>query len=131
MQRLVYSLLVAVVLLPLAAAQWTNQKKGKARDTTIRNVTGVVQIGDADDPAGGAIVKLRNLKTQQVRSFITQADAKYIFQSLSTSIDYELTCEYKQMACAKRNLTTFDTRLDAILNLKVQSAKDKEGDRKK
>jgi len=99
--------------------QWTNQKKDKPRDRTIRNVSGLVTLPDGS-PANGAVVQLKNLKTLQVRSYITREDGKYQFQNLSTSVDYELTATYHDMASSKRTLSIFDTRLDAVVNLKLE-----------
>ena len=86
---------------------------------TIRNVSGIVQLPD-DTPAQGAVVQLKNLKSLQVRSFITQDGGKYIFQNLSTNADYELKAEFKGMASGRRTLSIYDTRLDAIVNLKLE-----------
>ncbi len=110
-------LTLAAVLAP--AMQWNNQKKEKGRDPNIRNVSGVVTLPDGS-PAEGAVVQLKNLKTLQIRSFITREDGKYQFQNLSTSIDYELIATYRDLESAKRTLTIFDTRLDAIVNLKLE-----------
>lgn len=105
------------VLLPLAG-QWTNQKKDKKGDPTIRSVKGLVQLPD-DNPAQGAVVKIKNVKNLQVRSYITQADGKYQFQNLSTSVDYEIEAEYKDLSSPKRMLTVYDSRQDLIFNLKL------------
>ncbi len=110
-------LLLAALLAP--GMQWTNQKKEKGRDPNIRNVSGVVALPDGS-PAAGAVVQLKNLKTLQIRSFITREDGKYQFQNLSTSIDYELIANYHDMESPKRTLTIFDTRLDAVVNLKLE-----------
>ncbi len=114
-------LLAAAILAP--AWQWTNQKKEKPRDPTIRNVSGVVTLPDGS-PANGAVVQLKNLKTLQVRSFITREDGRYNFQNLSTSIDYELTAAWRDFASPKRMLSVFDTRLDAVVNLKLEPKKE-------
>jgi len=71
----------------------------------------------------GAVVKLKNMRNLQVRSFITQADGKYMFQNLSSTVDFELKAEYKGMASPARTLTIYDTRLDPIINLKLEPAK--------
>lgn len=110
-------LLLSAMLAP--GMQWTNQKKEKGRDPNIRNVSGVVSLPDGS-PAVGAVVQLKNLKTLQIRSFIAREDGKYQFQNLSTSIDYELIASYHGMESPKRTLTIFDTRLDAVVNLKLE-----------
>jgi hypothetical protein len=110
------------LVFPLAAFQWSNQKKDKQRDQTIRNVKGIVQLPD-DNPAQGAVVKIKNLKNLEVRSFITQSDGRYHFQNLSTSVDYELQAEHKDLTSAKRTLSIYDSRLDIIVNLKLEPKK--------
>jgi hypothetical protein len=109
-------------VLGAAAFQWTNEKKDKARDRSHRDVSGLVMLQD-ESPASGAVVKLKNLRNLQVRSFITQADGKYVFQNLSSSVDYELKAEYKGMASPARTLTIYDTRLDPVINLKLEPPK--------
>lgn len=110
------------LVLPLAAFQWSNQKKDKQRDPTIRNVKGIVELPD-DSPAQGAVVKIKNLKNLEVRSYITQTDGRYHFQNLSTSVDYELQAEYKDLSSSKRTLSIYDSRLDMIINLKLEPRK--------
>ena len=109
----------------MTAFQFTNQKKEKPRDPNIRNVQGVVTLPDGT-PAEGAVVQLKNLKTLQVRSFITQDKGSYQFQNLPTSIDFELRADFKEFASSARSLSVFDKRLDAIVNLKLEPKKDEE-----
>lgn len=122
-RRLILLLTLTTTL--MMALQWTNQKKDKARDPNIRNVQGIVTLPDGA-PVEGAVVQLKNLKTLQVRSFITQEKGSYQFQNLPTSIDFELRADYKQYASGTRSLTVFDKRLDAIVNLKLEPKKDEE-----
>lgn len=113
------TLVLSFFALFASGMQWTNQRKEKGRDPNIRNVSGVVTLPDGN-PAAGAVVQLKNLKTLQIRSFITREDGKYQFQNLSTSIDYELTATHNDLVSPKRTLTIFDTRLDAVVNLKLE-----------
>lgn len=121
--------LFPLLLALTAGAQWTNKKKEKPRDPTIRSLQGLVTLPD-ESPAEGAVVKLKNLKTLQVRSYITQKDGKYHFQNLSTNIDYEVTADYKDFASSTRTLSVFDSRFEAIINLKLEPGKDKKDDTK-
>ena len=111
-----------VFTLGAAAFQWSSDKKDKPRDRSHRDVAGMVMLQD-ETPVAGAVVKLKNLRSLQVRSFITQADGKYVFQNLSSSVDFELRAEFKGMASANRALTIYDTRLDPVINLKLEPAK--------
>jgi hypothetical protein len=128
-RRLILLPLFSLVLALTAGAQWTNKKKEKPRDPTIRSLQGVVTLPD-ESPAEGAVVKLKNLKTLQVRSYITQKDGKYQFQNLSTNIDYEVTADFKDLASATRTLSVFDSRFEAVINLKLEPGKEKKDNSK-
>lgn len=121
--------LCLLVLALTAGAQWTNKKKEKPRDPTIRSLQGIVSLPD-ESPAEGAVVKLKNLKTLQVRSYITQKDGKYHFQNLSTNIDYEVNSDYKEFSSSTRTLSVFDSRFEAIINLKLEPGKEKKDETK-
>lgn len=118
MTRKIFLCLFAAVL-TLSAFQFTNKKKEKERDRSVRTLSGEVLLPD-NSPAEGAVVQVKNLKTLQIRSFITQKDGKYNFQNLSSSVDYEVRATWKDHASPKRMLTVYDSRLDAIINLKLE-----------
>lgn len=99
-----------------------SQKGKKGEDPTIRMVTGTVRTKD-DALVEGAVVQLKNMKTMEVRSFITKADGLYTFPNLSRSIDYELKAESKGMVSTTRTLSTFDDRSRAIMHLKLENKK--------
>lgn len=124
MRRIWIALGLGLIVFTLVASafQWSSDKKDKPRDRSHRDVAGIVMLQD-ESPVSGAVVKLKNLRSLQVRSFITQAEGKYVFQNLSSSVDFELRAEYKGMASANRSLTIYDTRLDPVINLKLEPAK--------
>jgi hypothetical protein len=124
-RRLIVVGLAALLFACVAAAfQWSSDdlKKEKKRDKNHRDVVGLVTTPD-DQPASGAVVKIKNLHSLEVHSFITQADGKYIFQHLNTNMDYELQADYKDMASPARKLLIYDTRLDPVINLKLEPVK--------
>ncbi|HBY59333.1 MAG TPA: carboxypeptidase regulatory-like domain-containing protein [Solibacterales bacterium] len=102
-----------------AAAQLTNKKREKPQDTSVRALTGVVRDAE-ENPVEGAVVKLKDMKTLQVRSFITPADGTYHFHGLSRTVDYEVKADSKGAATPTRTLSSFDDRLKAIINLKLE-----------
>lgn len=91
-------------------------------DPNIRALQGTVK-DDADGGIEGAVVKLKNVKTLQVRSFITKADGSYAFGGLSTNIDYEVTADHNGQSSGTRTLSVFDARKIAIINLKIEPKK--------
>src|SRR5215469_6321938 len=109
----------AVLLLALRPAGAQQQKKGS--DQT-RSVQGVVT--DADGKAvAGAVVQLKNTKTLQIRSFLTQEDGSYYFHGLSPDIDYELTARAASGASGTKTLSSFDTKKEVVINLKLDKKK--------
>ena len=49
---------------------------------------------NGDNAVVGAVVQLKDTKTLQIRSFITQDKGEYHFAGLSTNIDYELKADH-------------------------------------
>ena len=85
--------LAAAVLLVCAAGSFAQEKKKKGEETT-RSVTGAVTAAD-DAPVTGAVVQLKNIKTLQIRSFITKENGSYYFHELSQDVDYELRADFQ------------------------------------
>jgi hypothetical protein len=89
------------------------------KDNLVRTVQGIVSAAD-DSPIVGAVVYLKNTKTLQVRSFISQTGGSYFFHGLSPDVDYELRAENKGASSPTKTLSSFDSRKDASINLKVK-----------
>lgn len=117
MRYLCVALAAIVLSVPAGLAQ--NSKK-KTEQTRV--VQGTVTAPDAS-VVNGAVVQLKNLKSLQIRSFITQNDGTYHFNELSPDIDYELHATYSGMSSSTRTLSSFDSRKQAILNLKLNPKK--------
>ena len=107
--------LVAVLLLSAVSA-FAASKKGE--DKNVRAVQGTVTDAD-DNRVDGAIVQLRNSKTLQIRSFITKDHGNYYFHGLNPDIDYELQANYQGASSAAKTLSSFDSRKQAVINLKL------------
>lgn len=107
-----------VAVLALACIQILPAQKKEKEDPTIRGVQG--QVNDAQDkPVSGAVVQLKDTRTLEIRSFITQADGGYRFSGLRADTDYEIKAEYNGMSSEDRRLSNFDTRKLATVNLKL------------
>ena len=108
----------AALALLLSVPTVSAQKKNKGEDLNTRSVQGTVASAD-DSPVNGAVVQLKNLKTLQIRSFITQEDGNYYFHGLSPEVDYELKADYQGASSPTKTLSSFDSRKDATINLKL------------
>jgi Carboxypeptidase regulatory-like domain len=94
----------------------------KKPELNIRTVQGTVT--DAQDHAvNGAVVQLKNTKTLQIRSFITRNKGAYFFNGLSTDVDYELRADYSGASSGTKTLSSFDSRKQAVINLKLSPRK--------
>ena len=119
--RIVWIAILAVTCAGLLAAQ---SKKDKD-DPTIRSLQG--QVVDPDDkPVTGAVVQLKDTRTLQVRSFITQMNGEYRFSGLRTDTDYEIRAQYNGMSSDTRRLSNFDNRKIATVNIKLNKKTEQE-----
>ena len=83
-----------------------------------RSVQGLV-TGPDDQPVSGAIVQLKDKRTLQVRSFITQGDGMFHFSGVKNDNDYEVSVKFGEMTAPSRTLSIFDNRKEAIMNFKL------------
>ena len=122
-QRWVKALASAVVaaLFLSAVCGIAQEKKKKGGDQT-RSVQGVVNAAD-DSAVNGAVVYLENTKSMQIRSFITQKEGAYYFHDLSPDIDYKLRAEYQGASSGTKTISSFDSRKDVYINLKLNPKK--------
>jgi hypothetical protein len=112
----------AVALLWLCLPVTSPAQRGLSDETAVRSVEGIVADGSGS-PIEGAVVQLKNVKSLQIRSFVTQADGKYQFQGLSFSVDYELKATHGGKSSGAKTLSTFDSRKKATITLVVDSKK--------
>jgi hypothetical protein len=101
----------------LLCAQET--KKEKRQAATERVVQGTVY--DPDEKfVVGAVVQLKDMRSLQVRSFITQDAGAYHFAGLKIDNDYQLKADYKGSTSGWKTLSVFDTRKVPVVNLKLE-----------
>ena len=99
-------------------------KKDKRQAATERMVPGT--IADTDGTfVTGAVVQLKDMRTLQVRSFITQDNGAYHFSGLKVDNDYQLKADYKGSTSGWKTLSVFDTRKEPVVNLKLEKSEKK------
>ena len=80
-------------------------------------------LGQATDRGGGplekAVVYLKNTKTLQVRTYITDERGEFHFQGLSTDADYELHAEHDGASSPRKTISAFDSRKEIQVTLKI------------
>ncbi len=116
MKRLVTINLLVVLLAVGATAQFGG---GKKQNSTGKTLVGFV-FDHEDKPVPNAIVYLKDTKSLAVKTFIADNDAAYRFPALSPNSDYEVWAEFKGQKSDTKTLSSFDTRQNVRINLKLK-----------
>jgi hypothetical protein len=122
MTRPISAALAVVVLLGASLSLWAQGRGKNAEDANLRAVQGVVTDADRN-PVPGAIVQLKDMRTLQIRSFVTQAEGNYHFAGLRTDTDYEVRATAGELSSPVRRVSSFDSRKTVIVNLQLEREK--------
>jgi len=109
---------VLIVCFSVVALHAQNDKHA----SQLKTVRGVV-TDKTDNPIYGAVVFLKNSRTNQVRSNITNEQGNYRFSGIDPNAEYELYAEKDGAKSQVRNISSFENRLDIVLNLKLDKKK--------
>lgn len=114
-------IVVAALMLfgSLNLSAFADKKDKNGEPANQRSVQGSV-TDNKDNPVSGAVVYIKNAKTLQIRSFITKDAGTYYFHSLSPDVDYELHAESNGVTSGNKTLSSFDSRKQATINLKLK-----------
>ena len=93
-------------------------KKLKIEEATLRILQGTV-FDQADKPVVGAVVQLKDVRTLQMRSYISKENGEYHFSSLKVDDDYEVEAKNQNMTSGPKKISIFDNRKIVIQNLKA------------
>ena len=95
----------------------------KKREAKLRTVHGTVVDKDENELPSG-VVFLRNTKTQTIKTYIAEEKGEYRFSGLDPNVDYEIHAEKDGIVSAKRTISSFDSRKEIVVNLKVDKKKE-------
>lgn len=84
----------------------------------LRTVHGVV-VDKSDNGIPSGIVYLENMKTLNVRTYITDDSGNYRFSGLDPNEDYEIHAEKGDLTSSRRTISSFDSRRDIEVVLKL------------
>ncbi len=112
-----FCLFTIVVLFATAA-----EAQDKKREAQLRTVRGVV-MDKSESPISGSVVFLKNTRTNTVRSNYTDDTGSYRFSGLDPNADYEVHAEKDGAKSPTRTISSFDSRKEIDLNLKIDRKK--------
>lgn len=111
------------------AQPWFKKNRSK-KDPSTRTVRGVV-TDPRDNPVDGAVVQLRDTKTDTTLTFFTKENGAYRFDGLSKTVDYELRARHRGLSSPVRVLRELDNRTDVVMNLQLESKTQEEAENQK
>jgi hypothetical protein len=90
----------------------------------LRSVTGTV-CDKSENPIASAVVYLKNVRTLTVRTYISGEKGEYHFSGLDPNVDYELHAEHDELTSANHTVSSFDSRKEMNVTLKIDKEKKK------
>ena len=112
---LAFLLIVVFALAPV--------ESGRAQGD-VRTVRGTV-LDKNESPLPSAIVHLKNARNNSVRTYISDGTGQFRFSGLDPNVDYELHAETDSMTSNTRTISSFDSRKEVVVPLKVDKDKKK------
>lgn len=113
-------LLVLIIFSAMILAQ-ASALVAKDKDTS-KTILGLVVDRD-DKPLEGAVVYLKDTKSLAVKSYISDAKGEFHFRGLSPNVDYEVHAEHKGSSSKTRTISSFDSRTNNQMTLKIEPKK--------
>jgi len=108
------------LLSPASRAQTKDQKRAEAQ---LRTLHGSV-INKNEDPVPSSIVYLKNVRSQSIKTYIADSSGNYKFSGLDPNVDYELHAETQDLMSSTRTISSFDSRRDIEVILKLSRKKE-------
>ena len=103
-------------------ARFPAPKSDKEDQSAPRNLTG--QVVDKEGKGlAQAVVHLKNKKTLEVKTHISDAEGRYRFNGLNPEMDYAVHAEYQGASSATRTVSLFDQRKEVYLVLEIDTSK--------
>lgn len=113
------SLGLAFLFASIVTAQDGKDAKHEAQ---LRTVHGIV-TDKSESPINSAVVFMKNTRSNAIRSYISDDQGNYRFSGLDPNIDYELHAEKDGAQSQTRTVSSFDSKKDITLNLKIEKKK--------
>src|SRR6202049_3325352 len=83
--------------------------QGKGHESELRTVRGTV-VDKQETPVETAVVYLKNARTQDITTHISDKEGTFRFSGLDLNADYEIHAEHEGMTSPSRSVSNFDNR---------------------
>ncbi len=126
MKNYIWLQVVAVLFVGLLAAMparaQDESKEQKRAESQLKVLHGSV-IDKSENPVPSGVVYLKNVKSQAVKTYIADESGNYRFSGLDPNVDYEIHAEHDDMTSSIRTVSSFDSRRDIEVTLKLSKKK--------
>ena len=112
----------AMSLLFLAALLACVAPQTRSQDAALRTVSGAA-VDKNENGIPSAVVYLKNVRTLTVKTYIADTKGEYRFSGLDPNVDYEIHAEKDGAKSQTRTISSFDSKKEIILNLKIDKKK--------
>lgn len=107
--------LVFVVLVLSGVSIYAQNERDRSQ---LRSVHGDV-VDKSQNPIANGIVYLRNEKTNNVQTHISDPQGHYQFSGLDPNTDFEIYAEFKHHKSSHHTISSFDSRNDIQIDLTI------------
>lgn len=115
-RNLVWAMTAAIVV--FLSAGFAQAQDDAKHESQLRSVHGLVS-DKAENPMPGGVVFLKNTRTNAVRSYIADDTGSYKFSGLDPNTDYEIHAEKDGAKSPTRQISSFESRKEVVVNLKI------------
>jgi hypothetical protein len=88
----------------------------------LRTVRGTV-VDKQETPVESAVVYLKNARTQDITTHISDKEGTFRFSGLDLNADYEIHAEHEGWTSPSRSISNLDNRKEYVLTLKLDRKK--------
>lgn len=92
-----------------------------AATTPVERVAEGEVVSKSDQPLPGAVVFLKDVRTQAIRTFICDAAGHFHFGQLGQNTDYEVWAQSNGQRSRTRSISSFDSRNNFNFTLKINT----------
>lgn len=87
---------------------------------TVRTLSGSV-TDTSHEPIRGAVVELRNGKSNEVVSYITDSSGHYNFKRLDGNTDYDVWVLFRGRHTPTHSISKFDSHMAKVINFTIRT----------
>jgi hypothetical protein len=118
----VFSIGLAFLLIATLSVAAAQDAKDPKHEASLKSVRGLV-TDKGESPIPASVVFLKNNRSNAIRSYISDDAGNYRFSGLDPNVDYEIHAEKDGAKSPTRQISSFDSKKEIVINLKIDKKK--------